>query len=96
MSAHEQADRRAAAAALDFLREQPPGDGNGFRSWIFTTAVFAEPGGEVGVELLTFHAAKGREWPTVVVAGVETGLFPIGRRRPSTPRRKRLACSTWR
>ncbi len=30
----------------------------------------------VGVEVLTFHAAKGREWPTVVVTGVETGLVP--------------------
>jgi DNA helicase-2/ATP-dependent DNA helicase PcrA len=28
------------------------------------------------VELLTFHAAKGREWHTVVVTGVETGLVP--------------------
>ena len=28
---HEQADRRVAAAALDFLREQPYGDGSGFR-----------------------------------------------------------------
>ena len=73
---HEQADRRVAAAALDFLREQPDGDGSGFRSWIATTAVFAEPGSDVGVELLTFHAAKGREWHTVVVTGVETGLVP--------------------
>jgi DNA helicase II / ATP-dependent DNA helicase PcrA len=29
-----------------------------------------------GVELLTFHAAKGREWHTVVVAGLERGLVP--------------------
>ena len=76
MTAHEQAERRAAAAALDFLREQPYGDGNGFRSWITTSAVFAESGSDVGVELLTYHAAKGREWRTVVVTGVETGLVP--------------------
>ena len=38
--------------------------------------VFAQPGSDVGVELLTFHAAKGREWHTVVVTGVETGLVP--------------------
>ncbi len=76
MGAHEQADRRVAAAVLEFLREQPYGDGNEFRSWIATTAVFTQPGGDVGVELLTFHAAKGREWHTVVVAGVETGLIP--------------------
>lgn len=29
-----------------------------------------------GVELLTFHAAKGRQWRSVVVAGVEVGLVP--------------------
>jgi DNA helicase II / ATP-dependent DNA helicase PcrA len=29
-----------------------------------------------GVELLTFHAAKGREWHTVVAAGLENGLVP--------------------
>ena len=77
MSAHEQADRRVAAAVLEFLREQPVRRRQRVpRSWIATTAVFAEPGGDVGVELLTFHAAKGREWHTVVVAGVETGLVP--------------------
>ena len=37
MPPREQADRRVAAAALDFLREQPYGDGSGFRSWIATT-----------------------------------------------------------
>ena len=76
MPASEQADRRVAAVALDFLREQPYGDGSGLRSWIATTAPFAEHGSDVGVELLTFHSAKGREWHTVVVAGVETGLVP--------------------
>jgi ATP-dependent DNA helicase UvrD/PcrA len=72
----EQADRRVAAAALEFLREQPYGDGYAFRSWIATTGVLAESGVTTGVELLTFHAAKGREWNTVVVTGVETGLVP--------------------
>jgi DNA helicase II / ATP-dependent DNA helicase PcrA len=70
------ADRRVAAAALEFLREQPDGDGSGFRGWIASSAVFAETGSKTGVELLTFHAAKGREWHTVVVTGVETGLVP--------------------
>ena len=37
---------------------------------------FADADGVAGVELLTFHAAKGREWHTVVVTGVETGLVP--------------------
>jgi DNA helicase-2/ATP-dependent DNA helicase PcrA len=70
------ADRRVAASALEFLREQPDGDGSGFRAWVASNDVFAEAGSSTGVELLTFHAAKGREWHTVVIAGVETGLVP--------------------
>ncbi len=30
------------------------------------------------VEIMTFHAAKGLEWTTVYVAGLEYGLVPIG------------------
>ncbi len=64
-----------AGAVLDYLRDQPQGDGPGFRAWM----IAMDPLGlraEEGVELLTFHAAKGREWHTVVVTGVETGLVP--------------------
>lgn len=66
---------QVALAVLDFLREQPLGDGAAFRSWVGNADPFgvAGPG---GVELLTFHAAKGREWHTVLVTGVETGLAP--------------------
>ena len=67
---------RSAAAVLEFLRDQPFGDGAALRAWIASTNPFAEPDGVVGVELLTFHGAKGREWHTVVVTGVETGLVP--------------------
>jgi ATP-dependent DNA helicase UvrD/PcrA len=36
-------------------------------------------GSEEGVTLMTLHTAKGLEWPVVVLAGLEDGLFPLGR-----------------
>ncbi len=68
-------ERRVAAAALDFLREQPLGDGATFRAWVATTNPFDDASTD-GVDVLTFHGAKGREWHTVVVTGVESGLVP--------------------
>jgi DNA helicase-2/ATP-dependent DNA helicase PcrA len=35
--------------------------------------------GDSGVTLMTLHTAKGLEWPVVVLAGLEDGLFPLGR-----------------
>jgi DNA helicase-2/ATP-dependent DNA helicase PcrA len=32
-----------------------------------------------GVTLMTLHTAKGLEWPVVVLAGMEHGLFPLAR-----------------
>ena len=63
-----------ALAANDFLRSNPVGDGAAFRAWVHSTDPFgvAEP----GVELLTFHGAKGREWHTVHLIGCETSLVP--------------------
>ena len=76
---------RVAESVLEFLREQPLGDGVAYRSWVSTTDPF-DLRDDRGVELLTFHAAKGREWHTVFVTGVETGLVPI---RSATTRAER-------
>jgi DNA helicase II / ATP-dependent DNA helicase PcrA len=74
-SAEAPPERRVAAAVLEYLRDQPLGDGAGFRSWVATTNPF-DDGTSGGVELLTFHGAKGREWHSVVVTGVESSLVP--------------------
>ena len=70
------AQRRVAAAVLEFLRDRPDGNGVALRSWLAATTPFTDAVAVAGVELSTFHAAKGREWPAVVVTGVETGLVP--------------------
>ncbi len=67
---------RVAEEADRFLTSNEPG---GFRAWIEARQPFDDlepPDGDGAVALLTFHAAKGREWSGVVVAGVEAGLVP--------------------
>ena len=48
-------------------------DGRGFSTWLATSGDVREA---EGVDVLTFHAAKGREWPVVVVVGAEKGMLP--------------------
>lgn len=63
-----------------FLDENRSGvvDGRTFGSWLATSADVRD---HDGVEVLTFHASKGREWPAVIVAGMERGLMPHSRAR---------------
>jgi len=63
-----------AEATLQFLREQPTGDGSAFLGWVNSTDPFGRD--LPGVDVLTFHGAKGREWHTVYLIGCETSLVP--------------------
>jgi DNA helicase-2/ATP-dependent DNA helicase PcrA len=69
------AERQVAAALLDFLRDRPRSDGAEFRGWVAMTNPFDDATAD-GVDLLTFHGSKGREWHTVFVTGVESSLVP--------------------
>ena len=48
----------------------------GFVAWLEAAAP-AEAGQDRGVDLVTFHRAKGLEWQIVFVTGLERGLAPI-------------------
>ena len=75
-------ERRANLAALsrlvhDYLEHDPDPSGPGLQAWLATlTAGDVDPDRD-GVELATFHSAKGLEWPVVHVAGLEEGFVPI-------------------
>jgi DNA helicase-2/ATP-dependent DNA helicase PcrA len=72
-------DHRDALVQLG--REYVGSDGSaasvaGFVGWL-DLATRAESGAGRGVDLVTFHRAKGLEWDTVFVTGVEQGFVPI-------------------
>ncbi len=77
-----------AVAALirmgqDYLRLDPNGRADAFARWL-TATVQSEgdaPAGGDAIDLATFHAAKGLEWVTVHLAGVEDGYVPIAHAR---------------
>ena len=78
------AERRANLDALvqmarDYIAIESPPSANGFALWLSATtrADQPDPSGDA-VELLTFHAAKGLEWPIVHLSGLEQGYVPIG------------------
>jgi DNA helicase-2/ATP-dependent DNA helicase PcrA len=56
--------------------ENGPGSVAGFVSWL-DLATRGESSDERGVDLVTFHRAKGLEWQVVFVTGLERGLVPI-------------------
>jgi DNA helicase II / ATP-dependent DNA helicase PcrA len=68
--------------AHDHLRLDTRASAAGFASWLVAT-LQAESGGarRDAVTVATFHAAKGLEWPTVHLAGLEDGLVPVAHAR---------------
>lgn len=83
----QQAVRDVALKVREFLDEnrQSLVDGRSFASWYNG---IGRPSEEHGVEVLTFHAAKGREWPAVLLVGVEPGLLPHSSARTDEAKRE--------
>lgn len=63
----------------DYAALDPYASTSGFLTWVggMQRADHPDATGDA-VEIATFHSAKGLEWPTVHLAGLELGLVPIG------------------
>jgi DNA helicase-2/ATP-dependent DNA helicase PcrA len=75
-------DRRANLAELvrlgrEYLALDPGGSTAAFSAWLRSTLLTEDSAGTDAVDIVTFHAAKGLEWPVVHVAGLEKGFVPI-------------------
>jgi DNA helicase II / ATP-dependent DNA helicase PcrA len=72
------AARTVADLAADFQRMEGRPTVDGFLSWLGpATSRDRIDDGPAGVTISTFHRAKGLEWHTVWVTGLEEGLVPI-------------------
>ena len=76
------AERRAALEMLvrlahDYQRIDPIPSAASFDQWLRASVGNDSPDRDA-VDVTTFHAAKGLEWPVVHLAGIEKGLVPIG------------------
>ncbi|MGA8296750.1 MAG: ATP-dependent helicase [Acidimicrobiales bacterium] len=79
LSAHSRARRSALLRiATDFVALESRPTAAGFLRFLDeSTRDGSFEVVEDGVDLLTFHRAKGLEWPVVFVTGIEVGLLPI-------------------
>jgi DNA helicase-2/ATP-dependent DNA helicase PcrA len=76
--------KELVAGAAEWSEEVEEGvEGTALGRFLEEAALIAAPdkeqGDEEGVTMMTLHTAKGLEWPVVVMAGMEEGLFPLSR-----------------
>ncbi len=65
---------RSALDAVQAFEDAGGGDGRAFAAWLELNEVGHST--DDAVELVTMHASKGREWPAVIVAALDTVGFP--------------------
>ncbi|MGN6692749.1 MAG: ATP-dependent helicase [Aquihabitans sp.] len=70
----------------DLLVVEPTARTDGFSGWLRATLREDGPEAADAVSILTFHAAKGLEWPVVHLAGLEAGFVPITHAKAASER----------
>ena len=70
----------------DLLVVEPTARTDGFGGWLRTTLREEGPESRDAVSILSFHAAKGLEWPVVHLAGIEVGFVPINHAKSADER----------
>ena len=77
-----------ARMMVEALTADPAMSVSAFLAWVQATLRDEEPApGADAVELVTFHGAKGLEWPVVFLVGLEQGLVPVA--HANTPEARR-------
>jgi len=70
----------------DLLVVDPTARTDSFSGWLRTVLRDDAPGRTNAVSIVSFHAAKGLEWPVVHLTGLEAGLVPITHARTQAAR----------
>ncbi|MDJ0766731.1 MAG: 3'-5' exonuclease, partial [Myxococcota bacterium] len=76
--------RELVASAAEWSEESDAEEPGSPLELFLANAALISPSDQIGgdpegVNMMTVHTAKGLEWPVVVVAGLEDGLFPLSR-----------------